>query len=684
MAQTDLQKLVVTLEAQNTAYIRKLEQSEKRADRWQKKTSRATSKVKGAFLALGAALSVRALARMINETAKAIDEQVKMADALGITTREMAGLELAARINGVELGKLTSGVTRFTKSMSDAQDGLTTPIRALERLGITIEDLEQLSTFDQISVIADKFQGLENHIDKTSVSLNLFGRSGLNFTKILEGGSQGLADFVLETDMLGSSISRVDGEKVEAANDAMLRMGDAGKGLAKTLTVELAPAMETIAGWMTALASKEGGIRGFFAGIQNLAQSVAATVNGAALGDLPRLVNELAAATERLADVKSGRSFLFDFSEADAQAEVDRLQDLIDLTVELRAARSAQGPTTPADRTVTGGGGTSTADLVETGLEGIESNLRQQIALYGQVGEAARLAYLMANGLAQDITETDIERVTVLEDQLQALKDAETLQETLADQMDDRTAAQKAALEEVEGFRLMTMTEEQQRAEELLDIYQQLQNAVALGVIDQPEANTVFSGIEEQIKNAESELDTFSAFADEAARNSQGLLAEFFTDSDAGNLKQRFGAMIADLIAQTAASGLLDWFTGLGKGGGKGEASSGITGLLGKFAGFFDSGGDIPEGQFGIAAEKRQEFINTGGGLLLAGPASVTSGAETARMLSSKTEDNRSSVSIGQITMSFPGINSAGEAKVAASTAARELQSKLNNIQRYG
>jgi len=46
--------------------------------------------------------------------------------------------------------------------------------------------------------------------------------------------------------------------------------------------------------------------------------------------------------------------------------------------------------------------------------------------------------------------------------------------------------------------------------------------------------------------------------------------------------------------------------------------------------GFFDSGGHIPAGQSGIVAEKRPEFVN---GVLVAGPANVTGGAQTASIL---------------------------------------------------
>jgi hypothetical protein len=67
----------------------------------------------------------------------------------------------------------------------------------------------------------------------------------------------------------------------------------------------------------------------------------------------------------------------------------------------------------------------------------------------------------------------------------------------------------------------------------------------------------------------------------------------------------------------------------LALGTGIGAASAGaIMGVT--IAGAFDKGGDVPAGQFGIVSEYGDELVN---GMLVKGPARVTSREETARML---------------------------------------------------
>ncbi|UUW39212.1 tail length tape measure protein [Vibrio phage Artemius] len=66
--------------------------------------------------------------------------------------------------------------------------------------------------------------------------------------------------------------------------------------------------------------------------------------------------------------------------------------------------------------------------------------------------------------------------------------------------------------------------------------------------------------------------------------------------------------------------------TGAAIGGAQAGAIMGTT-----FAGMFDKGGYIPSGQTGIVSEYRDELVN---GVLVKGPASVTGGDETSRIMS--------------------------------------------------
>ena len=83
-------------------------------------------------------------------------------------------------------------------------------------------------------------------------------------------------------------------------------------------------------------------------------------------------------------------------------------------------------------------------------------------------------------------------------------------------------------------------------------------------------------------------------------------------------LRQVFKQAAADLLSSGLQQGLASLF-----GAPTASAGGGLFGRL--FAGFFDAGGAIPSGQFGIVGERGPEIVR--------GPASVTSRADTARMM---------------------------------------------------
>ena len=90
---------------------------------------------------------------------------------------------------------------------------------------------------------------------------------------------------------------------------------------------------------------------------------------------------------------------------------------------------------------------------------------------------------------------------------------------------------------------------------------------------------------------------------------------------DGENLGDSLRQVFKSIVRDFAASGIKNMLSNLFNLGGGGGGSG-----LGKiFAGFFDNGGNIPSGQFGIAGENGPEIVQ--------GPARVTSRRATARVL---------------------------------------------------
>lgn len=242
----NIAELAVQLTARTGKFVKGMRKSASSVTRFAKTVGRATLRA-AKFSAVLAGVAVGALALMVRQQFKAIDATSKLADTLGLTTKQLVGYQLAAKISGVEVGQLNTGLRRLQKNISDATLGLTTAIRAFDSLGISAEKLIKLSPDEQLKAIADELKNIPNQADRVRVALDLFGRSGLGFIKLFEKGGKGLSEMQREAELLGISFSRVDGAQIELANDALARASLASTGLALQIAKKLAPVVKLVA-----------------------------------------------------------------------------------------------------------------------------------------------------------------------------------------------------------------------------------------------------------------------------------------------------------------------------------------------------------------------------------------------------------------------------------------------------
>ena len=119
--------------------------------------------------------------------------------------------------------------------------------RALEDLGLTIEDLAGLPVREQLDVIADRIAGIEDPAKQTAIAIALFGGRQAALTNLLREGSEGVKELTDRYGDLAGNISEVEAANIQAANDAIEDLKTAFGSLFQVLAVELAPTIIKIA-----------------------------------------------------------------------------------------------------------------------------------------------------------------------------------------------------------------------------------------------------------------------------------------------------------------------------------------------------------------------------------------------------------------------------------------------------
>jgi len=184
--------------------------------------------------------------RTAMKTLEEVDALAKTSDRLGITTKKLAGLQLAAELTGGSVSGLSTSLQMAARNISDAADGTGTASDALKKMGIDAKELQALSPDKQLAAIADGMNKLGTQGEKVSASMDIFGRSGADMVNMLAGGSKALEDAAKKAEAFGLAISRQDAAGIEGLNDALTMMGSLFDGIARKFIADLAPSIEAL------------------------------------------------------------------------------------------------------------------------------------------------------------------------------------------------------------------------------------------------------------------------------------------------------------------------------------------------------------------------------------------------------------------------------------------------------
>lgn len=221
----------------------------------------AAGKAAGAFGAAVGLASGAALAKMVKEGLASADALAKTADAAGITTTSLAGLQRAFDVTGVGAEKVGQAMGKTSKFVLDAQRGLSTATDTLAVLNINVEDLIDLKPDEAFAKLSDRIGSIESPLQKSAIASQVFGdRLGRGLVNTINLGSEGMAGFSREAEILGLAVDRNLAGQIELANDSMGRLKAGYSGFTQQLAGSFAPGLTAIADKMFEVIEANGGM----------------------------------------------------------------------------------------------------------------------------------------------------------------------------------------------------------------------------------------------------------------------------------------------------------------------------------------------------------------------------------------------------------------------------------------
>jgi hypothetical protein len=168
--------------------------------------------VAGLFAAGGAA-GLAATAKAFGDMG---GELLDLSQRTGISVEALSELGFAAEQTGADLGTIEIGIKKMQDTLVQAAAGSQSTQTAFSRLGLTVADLAGLSPDQQLEKIAEALSHVRDPALRTSIALDIFGKSGTQLLPLLSEGAAGLERYRQQANELGLVLSTED---VQAADD---------------------------------------------------------------------------------------------------------------------------------------------------------------------------------------------------------------------------------------------------------------------------------------------------------------------------------------------------------------------------------------------------------------------------------------------------------------------------------
>jgi hypothetical protein len=206
------------------------------------------SALAGAFAMLAGGAIKTALSRFSDIAAMG-----RLSARLGIGTKTLAALDLAAAKSGQSVEELARPMEHVQRIIAEAATGSQEAGNAFRRLGLDAQALSQLSIDQAFIQVATALERVGNAAERNQLGFQLIGKQsgGLRATlAILAGGMDGLR---AKAERMGTALSLMDTQTVMAAKRALGEIEKTWEGFKNKVAVAMAPAIQRVAEQFSAM-----------------------------------------------------------------------------------------------------------------------------------------------------------------------------------------------------------------------------------------------------------------------------------------------------------------------------------------------------------------------------------------------------------------------------------------------
>lgn len=192
---------------------------------------------------------VKEVASYYANLADSIQATQEAAQRAGMGTKKYSGLQFAASMSGVTSQVFQQNMDMMMQHIGMLASGARTTGIHLRLFGLNAMRLASMNAGHAMEAIAAAMHRVHDAAQRAALSQAFFGRSSQKMINFLMEGNREIRRQVKLADNLGVAFNSVQAKRVEQANDAILEMGAAWRGVQQQLIIGLAPAVEAVGKW---------------------------------------------------------------------------------------------------------------------------------------------------------------------------------------------------------------------------------------------------------------------------------------------------------------------------------------------------------------------------------------------------------------------------------------------------
>jgi hypothetical protein len=207
------------------------------------KASKSLSMFRGAIGPVQAALgglSATLVAGRFVQVASNLDTLADSAAKLGVSIKDLSGLQYAGVVKGIANDELSGALDRLNRASTMAADGNKRYGASFSKLGIDLGSFTKLDAEQKMFAFSDALAKIEDPAQRSAIAIRLLGNNSADMMDLLGGGSAGLQALQAEADTLGISVGSSAAD-LGKFNEEMAKLGSMWKAAEMQIVIALAP-----------------------------------------------------------------------------------------------------------------------------------------------------------------------------------------------------------------------------------------------------------------------------------------------------------------------------------------------------------------------------------------------------------------------------------------------------------